>query len=254
MSMHFTTHSADTAGSVSLLHITTGLDLILPCCNPPENWVSTLITHYREVIQLMPSVPLQLILVNDGSVKNFGQQQILQLQQEIPGINIVSYPVNRGKGYAVREGLRRATFSLQVCTDLDFPFGTNAVKDAYEQLLNGADIVAGERGAAYLALLPAKRRIITRISRTINRFVLKLPVYDAQAGLKGFNSTGKAVLENTNVDGFLYDSEFIYKASRNEKIRITPVTINCRPGISFSSFRIKLLLKELRNYFKIAGI
>ncbi|SFD47669.1 Glycosyltransferase involved in cell wall bisynthesis [Chitinophaga sp. CF118] len=252
MSVQFLSkHSADKAESGSLLQITTGFDLILPCCNPPEDWVNTLVKHYREVQQIVPLVPLQLIVVNDGSTINFNTQHILQLKASIPGIIIVSYPVNKGKGHAVREGIKRATFELQICTDLDFPFGTAAIKEAYDQLLAGADVVAGERGNAYLELLPAKRRIITRLSRTINRLVLRLPVCDAQAGLKGFNGMGRSVLERTSIDGFLYDSEFIYKASRNTALRINPITISCRPGVSFSSFRTKLLLKELRNYLKI---
>jgi glycosyltransferase involved in cell wall biosynthesis len=252
MSVHFSpTYSAVKAESESLLQLMDGLDLILPCCNPPGDWVSILIRNYQEVLHIIPYIPLQLIIVNDGSTRNFGAEHVKELRVAIPGIIIVSYPVNRGKGYAVREGIKRASFSYQICTDLDFPFGTTVIRDAWEQLLNGADIVAGERGIGYLELLPVKRRMITRIGRNINRFLLKLPVYDAQAGLKGFNTSGRSVLESTCIDGFLYDSEFIYKASRTYQLRIIPIRISCRPGIRFSSFRIMLLIKELRNYLKI---
>jgi len=239
------------AESGSLLQLIDGLDLILPCYNPPGDWVNDLVRHYQEVLHILPYITLQLIIVNDGSIRNFGVEHIRQLKVAIPGVIIVSYPVNKGKGHAVREGIKRASNNHQICTDLDFPFGTIVIREAYEQLLNGADIVVGERGNAYLELLPANRRVLTRIGRTINRVVLKLPVYDAQAGLKGFNITGRFVLENTSVDGFLYDSEFIYKASRTFHLRIKPIIISCRPGIRFSSFRIKLLIKELRNFLKI---
>ncbi|MBV7533841.1 glycosyltransferase [Chitinophaga sp. sic0106] len=231
--------------------LTTGLDLILPCWNPSGQWVESLIHHYHELTSLMPEVPVQLILVNDGSLKNFTSQHINWLEAAIPGIIIVDNKVNRGKGHAVRSGVKQARFEYQVYTDLDFPFGVGAVKQVYDSLRLGADIVAGERGEAYLRKLPRKRRIITRISRAMNRFILRLQVDDAQAGLKGFNWRGKDVLLQTEIDGFLYDSEFIYKAGRRKRIRMSSVPVLCRPDIKFSAFRMKLLLKELRNYFRI---
>ena len=217
MSVHFLPASPPVrAASGSVLQLIDGLDLILPCYNPPGDWVNNLIRHYQEVLHTLPYITLQLILVNDGSTRNFGVEHINQLRVAIPGIIIVSYPVNRGKGYAVREGIKRASNNHQVCTDLDFPFGTTVIREAYEQLLNGADIVVGERGSTYLELLSAKRRVLTRLSRMINRVVLKLPVYDAQAGLKGFNITGRHILERTCVDGFLYDkvkaSQYLFSA------------------------------------------
>ncbi|SDH17976.1 glycosyltransferase [Chitinophaga filiformis] len=230
---------------------TTGLDLILPCCNPPENWVETLLQHYEEVRHILAPVPVQLIVVNDGSTRNFGAQQITQLQSAIPDIIIVSYPVNCGKGHAVREGSKRGRFDLQIYTDLDFPFGVAVIKKVYEQLLKGTDVVAGERGAAYLKLLPVRRKFITRVSRYMNRFLLHLKIDDAQAGLKGFNPHGRRILLSTRIDGFLYDSEFIYKASQDPLITMESLDITCRPGISFSSFRPKVLLRELRNYLSI---
>lgn len=230
-----------------------GLDIILPCCNPASGWVYDLVEHYLALRQLLPAVPLQLILVNDGSTRNFGEDEVTFLQRQIPGIHIVSYAVNRGKGHAIREGLRRAMYDCQVCTDLDFPFGVAVVKEVFASLEQGADIVAGERGSSYLALLPLKRRIVTRISRAINRYVLRMPLYDAQAGIKGFNAQGRAILERTKVDGFLYDSEFIFKAGRKQ-LNIRAIPVHCRPGIRFSSFRVKLLWREMRNYLKFFSL
>lgn len=237
--------------SGEMIKLTSGLDLILPCWNPSGPWVESLIRHYHEVTTIMGKVPVQLILVNDGSVRNFTAQHIAWLEAAIPNIIIVSYTRNRGKGYAVREGVKRSQHAFQVYTDLDFPFGIYAVKEAYDRLTQGLDVVAGERGAAYLRELPRKRRIITRISRALNRVVLDLKVEDAQAGLKGFNAYGRNILLKTQIDGFLYDSEFLYHAGKRPHIKIGAVAVSCRPGIQFSSFRMKLLMKELLNYCRI---
>lgn len=237
--------------SGEMIKLTSGLDLILPCWNPSGPWVESLIRHYHEVTTVMGKVPVQLILVNDGSEKNFTQQHIAWLEAAIPDIIIVSYHRNRGKGYAVREGVKRSQHTFQVYTDLDFPFGVHAVKETYDRLLQGLDVVAGERGDAYLRELPRKRRTITRISRFLNRMILDLKVEDAQAGLKGFNAYGRNILLKTRIDGFLYDSEFLYYAGLRPHVKIGAVAVSCRPGIQFSSFRIKLLMKELVNYCRI---
>jgi glycosyltransferase involved in cell wall biosynthesis len=228
-----------------------GVDIILPCYNPPDGWELSLIRHYRILERQLAPVPLQLILVNDGSTQQFGPVQIARLESAIPDIVIVSYALNRGKGYAIREGVRRTRHRYQICSDLDFPFGTEAIIAVYQKLLAGADVVAGERGDAYLQVLPAKRKMITRLSRAMNRMVLQLKIGDAQAGLKGFNTRGRELLLDTRVPGFLYDSEFMYKASKDPGLLIQPLPIYCRPEIRFSSFSIRLLTRELRNYLRI---
>jgi glycosyltransferase involved in cell wall biosynthesis len=231
--------------------MTSGFDLILPCYNPPEGWVKTLERHFTELVNIMENVPVQLIVVNDGSASNFGPAEITGLRKAIPDIIIVDNLVNRGKGYAVREGVRRGRYAFQIYTDLDFPFGTAVLKQVYLQLIEGADVVAGERGKPYLELLPMKRKVVTLISRVLNRHILSLKVGDAQAGLKGFNHHGQQILLDTRIDGFLYDSEFIYKVSKSSGINIRSVDITCRPEINFSSFGIRLLCRELLNYISI---
>ncbi|RFS20913.1 glycosyltransferase [Chitinophaga silvatica] len=238
-----------TSGEIGQL--TSGLDLILPCWNPSGSWVESLIGHYYEIIHLMKDTPVQLILVNDGSTRGFEQAKIEYLKSAIPDIQIVSYKQNRGKGYAVREGVKNSKYAFQVCTDLDFPFGVHAVKGVYERLLMGVDIVAGERGEAYLNKLPPKRKRITQISRFLNKMVLQLKVEDAQAGLKGFNVYGRNVMLETNINGFLYDSEFMYNAGKRSHLKIGAVSVACRSDIQFSTFRTKLLLKEMMNYCKL---
>jgi len=228
-----------------------GLDLILPCYNPSGNWVESLIGHYTELTGLLKDTAVQLILVNDGSARGFEQEKIDYLKTAIPDIIIVNYSRNRGKGYAVREGVKHSKYAFQVCTDLDFPFGVHSVKGVFDRLVQGADVVAGERGEAYLDKLPAKRRRITRVSRFLNKMVLNLKVEDAQAGLKGFNAYGRNVLLETNIDGFLYDSEFMYQAGKRPHLKIGAVSVACRSDIQFSSFRTKLLLKEMFNYCKL---
>lgn len=227
------------------------LDLVIPCCNPPEGWVAQMITDYWELQDMMPETGIQLILVNDGSERNVTHAHLRQLAEGIPGARIINHPVNRGKGYAVRLGVAIANGDYQVCTDFDFPFGVKAVKQAFEQLLLGSDVVAGIRGEQYVKLLPRKRKMITTVNRFMNRYLLHLPVADAQAGLKGFNSKGRREFLATRINGFLYDSEFVHRAGKNKSLKICTIPIVCRPGICFSEFRSKVLMREFVNFMAI---
>lgn len=231
--------------------VTHNLDLVIPCCNPPEGWVAQMVTDYWELQDMMPETGIQLILVNDGSVRNVTHAHFRQLEESIPGVRIINHPVNRGKGYAVRLGVAISTGDYQVCTDFDFPFGVKAVKQAFEQLLRGSDVVAGIRGEQYVKLLPRKRKVITKVNRLMNRYLLQLPVDDAQAGLKGFNSKGRREFLATRINGFLYDSEFVHRAGKNKSLEIRTIPIICRPGICFSEFKSKVLLREFINFIAI---
>lgn len=233
---------------------TAGFDLVLPCYNPPAQWVSQLTNDFFQLRTLLPHVSIQLILVIDGPALHVTDENLQLLQFNIPGVKVINHPVNRGKGYALRLGVAIGTSPCQVCTDIDFPFGASAIADAYDQLQHGADVVAGVRSPSYSRLLPKKRRIISNINRLLNRHLLNLKVIDAQAGLKAFNKKGREAFLATHVNGFLFDSEFVHRAGKKGTMVISTVRIHCKQGIRFSEFKSKVLWRELMNFFAILFI
>ena len=58
-------------------------------------------------------IPYEIIVVNDGSTDN---TETVTLEQ---GVKLVSYTTNRGKGHAMKEGLRIAEGKLIVTMDAD---------------------------------------------------------------------------------------------------------------------------------------
>ncbi len=231
-----------------------GFDLVLPCYNPPQYWADQLRADFYQLRAILPGVPVQLILVIDGPAKHVTPDALHSLQHNIPGIRIIRHPVNRGKGYALRLGVAVGASPFQVCTDVDFPFGSAAIAEAFDLLQHGADVVAGVRSPAYAKLLPRQRRLISSINRMLNRRLLRLKVVDAQAGLKAFNGKGREAFLSTSVNGFLFDSEFVYRAGKNRSMVISTVRIHCRQGIRLPAFRTKVLWREFRNFLGILFI
>ena len=79
-------------------------------------------THFREVERLFSRVRFHLFIVSDGSRRGYEPETIDRLRQLIPDVCVVDYKPNRGKGYALREAVKRCTSPYIIYTDYDFPY------------------------------------------------------------------------------------------------------------------------------------
>ncbi len=70
----------------------------------------------------------ELILVNDGATD--GSDDIVRsIAQEHPNLRLLGYPYNRGRGYALREGISAARGDIVVTTEIDLSWGENIVHE-----------------------------------------------------------------------------------------------------------------------------
>ena len=227
---------------------TTEVSIILPCFNPTGNWLENIAGKY---IALKQDIPLtELIIVNDGSTKNFDQGNIKDFFSSYPDVRIISYPANKGKGYALREGVKVANGKLHIYTDIDFPYTNDSLLNIYRALKKGNDVVVGIRNENYYTHLPRTRVIISKSLRFLIRKSLRIPTDDTQCGLKGFNQNGKEVFLKTTIDRYLFDLEFIFLAAR-KKSSIKTVEVNLRDGVELSSMHWQILLQEFGNFLKV---
>jgi glycosyltransferase involved in cell wall biosynthesis len=227
------------------------LNVIVPCYNPPEDWEQALATRLQgfrnEMADLVPHIGL--IVVNDGSPNNATDANFAALRQAIPDVHIVSYPENRGKGYALRQGVAQSTAPFHLVTDADFPYDLPSMRRIVVALLQHGGIAAGNRDTGYYAHVPWFRRVISKVLRWTLRNVLRQPISDSQCGLKGFDNTGKTVFLETTIDRFLFDLEFLMLAKN--RVSVTPVSVELRPGVVFSKVGIKILATEGRNFLQL---
>lgn len=222
------------------------LSVVFPCYNPLPGWHTRLL----EVAQFIKSVSsdAEILLVNDGSTQNFTEKQTTQLQNA--GISIVSYAVNRGKGYALRAGVQAARGEHIIYTDIDFPYTNDSFLKIRQALSEGNDLAIGIRGQEYYTHLPASRVRISKFLRSLIRYFLRIPTDDTQCGLKGFSQAGKKVFLETTIDRYLFDLEFIFLSARR-KLNIKTVEVELRPEITLSQMNWKILLQEFGNFLKI---
>ncbi|MFT3701846.1 MAG: glycosyltransferase [Agriterribacter sp.] len=223
--------------------------VVLPFYNPGANWLNTFIAHSGTLEKhLAGNVKLKYIIVNDGSHDNELDKKVLSLCNEMENISYVTYKNNAGKGYALREGVKAANSTYTVITDIDFPYAIRNIEEIISLLLQGYDVVTGKRDNVYFNKLPFERKIISKTFILMNRLFFKLPVYDTQAGIKGFNEKGKAAFLNTKINRFLADTEFILRA-HTERLTFKVIPIHLRPGVVFSNFGSSTIITELKNFF-----
>jgi len=228
------------------------IEIVQPLYNPGENWVEKYSLHYKELLALFPGVNIKIIMVNDGSRKNFTDSIIKQLQEKIPKIEIISYKKNKGKGFALRAGMERTSAPYILYTDYDFPYQLYCLKDAYNKLLNNNDIVIGIRNADYYKRLSLTRKIISKSFNFFNTAILKIPYSDTQSGLKAFSEKGKELMGTTKINRFLFDTELICKAYKSKSIKISTINIELNNDVQFTKINLRIILQEIKNLFFIS--
>jgi glycosyltransferase involved in cell wall biosynthesis len=216
-----------------------------------EGWERVLTDNFKqleaEVADL--GVILCLAVVNDGSPRNVTATNVATLKQQLNTVQFISYDQNRGKGYALREGVKATEADYYVVTDTDFPYTLASMRRVIEVLLAKGGVAAGNRNTDYYQKVPLFRKLLSKLLRFMLRNVLRIPVTDSQCGLKGFDNAGKSIFLKTTIDRFLFDLEFLMLT--NGKVLVTPVPVELRTGVVFSKVGGKILMTEGRNFMKL---
>lgn len=109
----------------------------------------------------------------------------------------------------------------------------------------------GSRGKSYQDNLPPFRQMLSKLSHICNTWVLRIKIKDTQGGMKGFSQAGQAIFLTTRINSFLFDTEFIYKASRRKEINLQTINANIKEGLAVSNMGFKVLRREALNFLSI---
>ncbi|HOY04919.1 MAG TPA: glycosyltransferase family 2 protein [Saprospiraceae bacterium] len=224
------------------------LHVIVPCYNPPPGWEKALAAHYQDFSRALNgwADELKLVVVNDGPSTHTQSANFAYLKELLPTVGVVDYAQNRGKGYALRQGVASTEADFYLVTDADFPYTIDSMIRVAQTLKQHGGIAAGNRDTTYYERVPLLRKWLSQFLRWMLRNILRQPIDDSQCGLKGFDNAGKAVFLKTTIDRFLFDLEFLMLA--NGKVPVTPVQVELRESVVFSAVSWKILATEGRNF------
>ena len=164
---------------------------------------------------------------------------------------------NRGKGYAVREGMLSACGQYRFFTDADLPYGTECFLQALNILKRSScDIVTGARDLSESRSTAGSyrsREIFSRVFSVIVNVLLNIHIKDTQCGFKGF--TAHSVTElfgRSKINSFAFDVElFVLAGKLGFVIKKMPVTLikskHSKVRLTHDPFR--MLVDILRLWF-----
>ncbi len=232
--------------------MTKTLDIVLPCYNPLPDWAETVVNSMSAIQTQLPNTNIRLYIVNDGSTKPIQQKDIDYIQRNIQNFTYLDYSKNRGKGHALREGIRHCKGDYSIYTDIDFPYTTDSLVKIFQQLCQqDVEVVIGVRDEHYYKNVPPARKRISKVFRFLLKFFFRLPVSDTQCGLKGFKAEARSIFLSTTINRYLFDLEFLHLAARKFSNKIVPIQVELKPGIVFSKMHINTLAREGWGFIKI---
>ncbi len=183
------------------------LSIVIPAYNEEQRLPATL-DRIAAYIEHSPIPVAEILVVDDGS-----RDKTAALVEQRKGIvRLVSNPGNRGKGYAVRNGMLAAKGDWILSTDADL----SAPIEELEKLIaavrrENAVVAIGSRALDRKLVKvhqPIMREISGRAFNLVMRLVTGLPFRDTQCGFKLFRQdAAKNIFARQIEDGFSFDVE-----------------------------------------------
>jgi dolichyl-phosphate beta-glucosyltransferase len=198
----------------------------------------------------------EVIVVDDGSRDNTAEAARAVRVPEGVKLNVIRYAQHRGKGYAVRAGMKATTGQYAMFADcgLCIPYG-NALLGLRMLESGPCDIAHGSRrhtGSAIRRDQPWHRRLLSRMFKSMVQTVLGVPreLTDTQCGFKIYKGdVARELYGQCITDGFMFDIETILRAAKKGyRIREFPVEWACDRDTRLSVARTPWpVLSELRR-------
>jgi dolichyl-phosphate beta-glucosyltransferase len=222
----------------------TRLSLIIPVYN-----VATYINESMQKISKWiesRAYNVEVILVNDGSVDNTKVEIENYIQSIDSRLQLISYDNNKGKGFAVKQGMILAKGEFRIFTDADIPYGFEIIDTVMYYLdFKEFDVCIGNRksiSSKYFMEISLTRKVSsTLFTAFASRFVIT-GINDTQCGLKGFRaSVADHLFPKLHINGFGFDVEILYLSYKNEfDIKRIPVSFEGNSNSTISLIKDSL--------------
>jgi glycosyltransferase involved in cell wall biosynthesis len=155
----------------------------------------------------------EIIVVDDGSIDNT-REVTEDIVLNDKRIRMVSYRANRGKGYAIKQGVIRSQGKYVIFMDGDGNIG-NGLLSSYLQKLQDADMIIGSKYVpSSVVHAPLSRKLLSKCFHYIVRILLGIKVRDTQVGLKvGRGDAFRMIFKSVLVKRYAFDAEMLAIAS-----------------------------------------
>lgn len=194
---------------------------------PVYNEVKTVAQVAHAVRDVEIGLEKELIFVDDCSTDG-SREALRALQPQNPAWKFIFHGKNRGKGAAVRSGLREATGEIVLIQDADLEYDPRDYPLLLAPILDGhADVVFGSRfaGAGPHRVLFFWHALGNRFLTTLSNMLTDLNLSDMEVGYKVFKSEVLRAI-SLGEDRFGIEVEITAKVARHKRWKIYEVPVS----------------------------
>jgi dolichyl-phosphate beta-glucosyltransferase len=164
----------------------------------------------------------EVIFVDDGSIDSTKQSlehAKTMLKKTLKAkIKIISYSQNKGKGYAVKQGMLSANSDYTLFFDADMSTPLSELSKFIPYVRVNKDVIIGTRKNGQSTVLvhqPKFRELLGKSFTLITKFALRLNVTDFTCGFKLFSKEAKdRIFKQSTINTWGYDAEIIFLANK----------------------------------------
>lgn len=197
--------------------------------------------------------PCEIIVIDDGS-EDRTLEIVREHAQGSTDLRIITYTPNRGKGYAIRQGMFAARGHLVGFSDADLSAPIDELGKLISAIEGGCGIAIGSRairGAELLIHQPRYRELGGKLLNLAIRTLAVPGIHDTQCGFKLFKGdAAREIFSRCFLNGWAFDVEALYLARRlGYRIAEIPVRWSHSAESKIKPFRAGL--EVIRDIFRI---
>jgi glycosyltransferase involved in cell wall biosynthesis len=229
------------------------LSIVIPAYNEVRRLEAS-IRALREYLHAAPwshEVVVVVELSTDGTL-----DMARRLTDGVPGFGVLGHDVHRGKGHAVRGGMRRARGEIAFFMDADLSTPLAEVDRFLARFAQPppVDVLVGNRRHGRSAITrrqPFLRRQTGRIFNALLRAIAGIRVADTQCGFKAFRRAAReAIFAVQKIDGFAFDAEVLLLAEELG-FRVEDMPVEWRDAEGSKIHLVRDAIRMLRDALRI---
>jgi dolichyl-phosphate beta-glucosyltransferase len=187
--------------------------------------ISIVIAAYNEERRILSSlfkikeyfyhrnIDYEIVVVDDGSIDHTNKI-VTDVIKDIPHLRVISYSANRGKGYALRQGVLASRGDVILVTDADLSTPIEELSKLLPLIYDSkCDVAIGSRALALSEIIkrqPWWRQSMGRFFNKLVRTLILEDFSDTQCGFKLFRGNiARSLFKEAKINRFAYDVEIL---------------------------------------------
>ncbi len=240
------------------------ISIVIPVYNESLRLYKTF--HALETLCLPSVLKLEeIIFVDDGSTDNskVNIQKVCRSSAKAKGqieqktkakVTLISYPVNKGKGYAVRQGMLASKSEYTIFFDADISTPLFELNKFLPAMKKNTPVIIGTRKNGTSTVVvhqPLYRELLGHVFTLLSKIILNTWVTDFTCGFKAISKPAKnAIFPQTVIDRWGYDAEICFLA---KKLKFTVQEIPVVWSNDAAS-RVQIINDSLRTFLELIQI